>query len=274
MQCPVELAIAGPRESVAAMFAAGGLDRRRPAVTGVVMAGGETADISGVPQNLGRQHRPDAMHAGQGGATGGHGGLDLGGIGGQCPIEPTQIRHKILRQGLAVLIGWGHRAHRAQQASGLGSGQIPFRPTGNQIAQQRMEPVDDASALLGQIIPPIRQQPQPHTVILGADHAKPRMMQSNRGHRGGIQRISLTSVTRIEQPGPGGQLGWHVHHLLARTCQSLGHATAQTFGSLHRPATLWPTGRPLLQLTHRRRSHRDPDRGHRLAVGVHRHRSQ
>src|SRR5581483_3159738 len=65
MQCPVELAIAGPRESVAAVFATGGLDRCRPAVTGVVMAGGEPADISGVPQNLGRQHRPDAVHASQ-----------------------------------------------------------------------------------------------------------------------------------------------------------------------------------------------------------------
>jgi hypothetical protein len=88
-----------------------------------------------------------------------------------------------------VLVCRGHRAHRAQQGSGLGGGQIPFRSASNQIAEQGMEPVDGAGALLGQIIPAIRQQPQPHTVILGANQTKPRMVQSHRGHRGGIQRI-------------------------------------------------------------------------------------
>jgi hypothetical protein len=78
----VELAIAGPRESLSAVFTAGSFDGCGTAVTGVVVAGQEATDIPGVTQNLGRQQWADAVHAGEGRATGGHGGLDLCGIGG------------------------------------------------------------------------------------------------------------------------------------------------------------------------------------------------
>src|SRR5215203_1196116 len=55
VQGAVELTVACSGESVSALLAAGGLDRRGAAVTGEVVAGRESLDRAGVPEDLRRQ---------------------------------------------------------------------------------------------------------------------------------------------------------------------------------------------------------------------------
>jgi len=43
-----------------------------------------------------------------------------------------------------------------------------------------------------------------------------------------------------QHPNPGGELGRHVHHLLAVSDQLLGHGSADPVGALDRPAALRP----------------------------------
>ena len=195
VQRTVELSVTGPGEPVSAVLTAGGLNRCGPAVAGVVMSGRESADLPGVAQDLGREHRPDPVQGGQRRFTGADRGLDLCGIGAQRSIEPTQISQEILRERLAVFIGWGHRAHGAQQASRVGGGQVPFRTASDEVTQQCVQPVGGASPFLSEIIPAVREQPQTHAVTLGAHQAKPRVVHRDCGHRGRVQRVGLASMT-------------------------------------------------------------------------------
>src|SRR3954452_16679237 len=70
VQRAVELTVPGSGKPVATLLAAGGLDRRRAAVAGVMVAGREAADRAAVPDYLCGQHRPDAVDWGQSGARG------------------------------------------------------------------------------------------------------------------------------------------------------------------------------------------------------------
>jgi hypothetical protein len=49
-----------------------------------------------------------------------------------------------------------------------------------------MQPVGGAGPLLSKVIATVREQPQAHTVILGAHQAKPGMVYRDRGDRGGV----------------------------------------------------------------------------------------
>src|SRR5919202_2044020 len=80
VQRPVELSVTGTRKPVSALLTAGGLDGRSPAVAGVVMPTREPTDLTGVTQNLGREHRPDPLQCGQRRLAGVYRGLDLCGI--------------------------------------------------------------------------------------------------------------------------------------------------------------------------------------------------
>jgi hypothetical protein len=50
-----------------------------------------------------------------------------------------------------------------------------------------------------------------------------------------------------QHPHPGGQLGRHVHDLLAVADQPLGHGSANAVGALDGPAALPPAAGPLTQ---------------------------
>src|SRR3954454_17591297 len=91
MQRPIQLTVAGSGEPVAALLAAGGLDRRGAAVAGVVVAAREPFDWAAVPVAVRRQHgrvSVDLRDARPGGDT--RGG-DVLAVAPQRGVQPPQV---------------------------------------------------------------------------------------------------------------------------------------------------------------------------------------
>ena len=53
--------------------------------------------------------------------------------------------------------------------------------------------------------------------------------------------VGLAVVAGVEEPDPGGELRWHVDHLLAVLEQTLREGTAGAVASLNRPDPLRPS---------------------------------
>ncbi|GAA2656019.1 hypothetical protein GCM10010400_11040 [Streptomyces aculeolatus] len=87
-----------------------------------------------------------------------------------------------------------------------------------------METVDDARALVDQVVVPLGQQPQDGGLAFGLDLAQVLPEESDLGNVQSVGLVGLAVPTRCQQPGPGGERGGHVHHLLAGGGQLLGEA--------------------------------------------------
>ena len=129
---------------------------------------------------------------------------------------------------------------------GPGRGQVGVGAPGDQIAQQRVQLVDQPGPLRGQVGPTLVQQCQHRGQVLGSDRGG---VTGQRGHarrRGSVDDIVLAAPAtgELPHPGGGGGGGRNVLDLLAAGNQPLRPMAAQAAGVLHRPPPILEPGRP------------------------------
>jgi hypothetical protein len=91
-----------------------------------------------------------------------------------------------------------------------------------EIAEEPMEPVDHPSALCGQLVSPVREQPQYSAVVLADHPPQVGVALGHRGHALRIDDIGLAPVATAEQASPCGEARGHVNHGLPAGDQLLG----------------------------------------------------
>jgi hypothetical protein len=115
------------------------------------------------------------------------------------------------------------------------------------MTQQAMETVDHSTALPGELVAAVGEEPQHGSVVLGADAAQIRLALGHSGDAGSVDGISLAPMAAIEQPGTGSQRRRHVEHGLLGYGQLLGEEVSETAGALHGPDPFGPPLRPVEQ---------------------------
>jgi hypothetical protein len=111
-----------------------------------------------------------------------------------------------------------------------------------------VQPAQGPGAFGDQVVAAVAEQSQDDGVVLEGDRSQLPVVDGGGRHRGGVGQVALAGAAGPEQPGPGGQLGRHIHNRLAGGDQQLGDAAAQPAGPLHRPAALGPLLGPDQQL--------------------------
>src|SRR5512132_244739 len=131
-----------------------------------------------------------------------------------------------------------------------------------------MQPAQSAGAFGDQVVAAVAEQPENDRLVLERDWAQPPVVEGSRGDRAGISQVGLAGAAGGQQPGPGRQLGRHVHDLLAGGDQQLGNPAAQAAGALHRPPSLGPLLGPGQQLGRDLAGDRQPLLAEHPAVGI------
>ena len=111
---------------------------------------------------------------------------------------------------------------------------------GDQLGQQPLEPVHGLDPEPGELLAAIAQHPQRFELTIGTQH--PQGLGADRDDRDGVgvAGIGLAVVAGVEEPDPGGELGRHVHDMLAGLEQTLRQRAAGAVGSLDRPDPVGP----------------------------------
>ena len=84
-------------------------------------------------------------------------------------------------------------------------------------------------------------------MVLEADLSQPSVAQGDDGGRAGVVAVGLVAVIVVQQSHPGGQLRWHVDHLLAGGDELLGEQRAGPGGALDGPQPRREPVRPAQQ---------------------------
>jgi len=78
-----------------------------------------------------------------------------------------------------------------------------------------VQPVDGLGARGDQVLAALGQQVQHHRLVLDADLSQSSDALGGDRDRDRVVRVALAAVADRQHSDPGGQLGRHVHHLLA-----------------------------------------------------------
>src|ERR1035437_8807307 len=117
-------------------------------------------------------------------------------------------------------------------------------PPEMQITEQAVEPVDHPTALPGQLVTSVGQEPQHGAVVLGSDPAQVRLALGHPRHAGSVDSIGLAPVASSEEAGPGRQGRRHVQHGLLARDEPLGKEMTETRGTFDGPDPFGPALRP------------------------------
>jgi hypothetical protein len=97
-----------------------------------------------------------------------------------------------------------------------------------------VDPVEQVGVSTAQTVTAVDQQPQRHGHVVDDD--LPQTLAAQRRDRDAVRidRISLTALTGVEHPRPGGQLRGHVHHDLAVGDQALSDVLTDAVAAFDR----------------------------------------
>ena len=158
VQGQVELAISAAGQPVPGAVGAGHLDRGDAGVAGERRGGGEPAGPAGAAEQSGGHDRADPVDVGQPAAVLGD---DLGHLGrqlGQPGVEIPDLGDQVAPDLLTDRFGRPDWPHRGQRPGGPVGGQVGVGAAGDQLAQQRVQLVDQPGAMRGQVGAPLIQQ--------------------------------------------------------------------------------------------------------------------
>jgi hypothetical protein len=137
--------------------------------------------------------------------------------------------------------GRASRGDLAQQRGGTVSGEVAAGASTDQVSQQPVQPVDGLGAQADQVVAAAGQQVQHHRMSLGDDLAQPgRGAGGDDRDRDRVGRVGLAAVAGRQHAHLCGQLGRHIHHLLAVSHELLGQGSADPVGAFDRPSPLRP----------------------------------
>nr|WSY52131.1 hypothetical protein OG999_19720 [Streptomyces sp. NBC_00886] len=164
------------------------------------------------------------------------------------PIDAPQVGKEISSEVVAAAVGGGGWTDALHEGIGLLRGQAGGGAAGQQVSEHGVEAVDYAGSFVAQVVVPLGQQSQDRRLVFRLDLAQVVPEEGHLGNVQGVGRIGLAVPAGGQEPGPGGEGGGHVHHVLAGGGQLLGEAAAESFGSLDGEAALGPPLAPAHQL--------------------------
>src|SRR6266566_9817034 len=244
VQGVVERPVSVPREAVPGDFAARDLDGGRARVAGEGIVRPEAVDVADVAQDLRREDVADAEDRRQCRPARGDGIRTASPVLGEHPVDPPQVGDQRPSHELALEVDRGLGTDPAEQPRRGRGGELRRRAAGAQIAEQPVEPVDDAAALPGELVAAVRQEPQHGRVVLGADAAQPGLTHGNPSDAPRVEGVGLAPVATIEEAGPGGQRRRHVQHGLVGGDEPLGEEVSQPRRPFDGPGPIWPAAGP------------------------------
>jgi hypothetical protein len=121
-----------------------------------------------------------------------------------------------------------------------------------------VEPIEQAGALIDQVIAPFGQQPQDRGLVFAADLAQVWSKQCDLRHVKGVGGVGLAVSAGGEQPGTRRQRGGNVDDVLAAGGELLSNTAAQAAGSFYSKASLRPLLAPGDQLPESPGVNREP----------------
>ena len=127
-----------------------------------------------------------------------------------------------------------------QQLAGLRGGEIPLRPTRDELEQQLMKLTHHPGVLLTEAPTPVDQQPQQLELLVIDDSPKTAHAHADQGDRVGVGVVGLAALPGGEDPYPRRQLRRHVHHGLALGDEALRDMAADPLTALDRPYSVRP----------------------------------
>jgi hypothetical protein len=128
-----------------------------------------------------------------------------------------------------------------------------------QLAQQLVEPVEQAGPFGGEVVAAFGQQPQDHRLVFGGDDAQTAVLvQGDLGDGVRVVGVGLAASAGSQQPDAGGQGCRDVEHVLAGGGELLGDAAAETVRALDGELPLRPARRPREQGTQSASVDREP----------------
>jgi hypothetical protein len=204
-------------------------------VAGEVPGAREPADVADVAADDAGHDWADPEHLGDGRARGDHGSSEAGLRRGELRVEAADLHEEIERDPLAFGLDGASRADGTQRLGGSISRKSLRETAFDQLADQRVEPVDGLGAGPGQLVMSIGEQAQLLRVISGADLAE--LGVTHRDHRGGagVMRVGLVVVARVQQPHPRRERRRDIDDGLAGGDQLLGEQRAEPGRGLDRP---------------------------------------
>jgi hypothetical protein len=156
------------------------------------------------------------------------------------PVDATDVRDQLARHCLAFDVDRAGGPDRGQQPGGPIGRELPWCAAGAQVAQQAVQPVDRATALGGQLVAAVREQPQHGAVVVRRDPREVIAVLGDDGDAARVDTVALAAVAALEHAGASGQRRGNVHHGLVRCDELLSQQPSQAAGALDRPDALRP----------------------------------
>jgi hypothetical protein len=112
---------------------------------------------------------------------------------------------------------------------------MPFRATGNQLAEHVVQPVHGGDPLGDDLLPARAEHPQDLDGVIRSHHLQLPGPQACNGNRERVGVIGLAAAATTQRTDPGREPGRHVKHRLTFGDQPLRQPGTHTAGTLDRP---------------------------------------
>jgi hypothetical protein len=169
----------------------GPLDRSHTGIAGERRGGGKAAGPPDSTEQPSGHHRPDAIDLQKPTSDVGDRVGDLAGEGLQPPVGVPDLGDELAGELLAHRLDRARGANGVQQSGRDRRGQVGGRPAGHQVAQQRMQLVDQPGALRDQVVATLIEQRQQRRHFLGLDELRVSGERSDTGRRGRVDDVVL-----------------------------------------------------------------------------------
>jgi hypothetical protein len=159
-------------------------------------------------------------------------------------VDHADVANEIAGHLLADGLDGAGRADREQNLGGTRSGQVGVGSTGRQVAQQRVQLVDQPRAVGDEVRTLLVQQAQRAGKVLSGNRARVTSQRGNTGRGGRVDHIVLAAAAPRQLANPGRGRARHVVNLFRAGDEPLRQMPAQAAGVLHCPPPLSEPGRP------------------------------
>lgn len=168
----VEGSVTASVQSMPGVVAAGGFQRCAAGVAGEVMLGRKPVDVADMAEDFRSEDDAHPGQVGKRGSAGVDGISHLMFVVFDGAIEAAQVGKEVSGEVSPATVSGGDWPDPSKKLGGLFGGEVDQGASGNQIAQQDVEPIEQPGALIDEVVAAFGQQPQDRGLVFGAHLAQ------------------------------------------------------------------------------------------------------